>query len=364
MFDTPTSEQQLVLDWVAEVYLEHRRWPSWAWLEEKLERKNLNPLDVYSTFVHEASVAYGPVFPLRRPGPGPQDQVGLTVAGFAHVPAADTLVLAVLKMISNLGIYRTNIELNPFDADRPRAPRDAVLDGGLSHSPYVPALPTLLGKEPSAYHCIFEPSPLQWDQVSLAPEIRRFAGVQSVEDYLARLGTLLGHIGREDVQTFSSPFSLPAAADYLDAVWRNRFAAPLVRPPGVERSARLAFTATSAEEADSRLSALAELLKGLDVPGKPGVDGHALQRLVPFLREQLPPESHERIGEAIALLDAARQIRAGAQHGGAQSRAIECYARLGISYPVYDWPAAWQRVQAVAAYAFDSIRDEIQASQA
>ena len=62
-------------------------------------------------------------------------------------------------------------------------------------------------------------------------------------------------------------------------------------PPGVERSARLAFDAGSPDEVDSRLSALAELLKGLQVPGLPGVGGHALQRLGPFLESQLPIEA-------------------------------------------------------------------------
>jgi hypothetical protein len=334
-------------------------------LEEKLERKNLNGYDVFSSFIHEARVGYGPIFPLRTPGPGPQDQVGLTVAGLMHVPAADTLVLATLKLISNLGIYRNNIELDPFDAERPKAYRDSVLGGGLGFSPHLSALPSLLGKEPSAYHCVFEPSLDTWEYVSLSPEVRRFAGVSSVDEYLERLGTLLGHIKREDVQTYYSPFTLPASVDYLDAVWRNRFNESLVNPPGVERSARLAFTASSAEEADSRLSALAELLKGLRVPGVSGLNaGHPLGRLSPYLESTLPPETHQRIREAVSLLDAARQIRAGSQHAAAQARSIECFSRLGISYPVYDWPAAWERIRIVAAHAFDSIREEIQAGQA
>jgi hypothetical protein len=365
VFESPTPEQQLVLDWIGEVYLKYHKWPSWAWLEEKLERKNLNGYNVFSSFVHEASVGYGPIFPLRSPGPGPQDQVGLTVAGLAHVPLADTLVVAILKLISNLGIYRNNIQLDPFDPDRPKAPRESVLGGGLEHSPHLFALPSLLGKEPSAYHCVFEPSLESWQFVALSPEVRRFAGVSTVDDYLERLSTLLGHIKREDVQTYYSPFTLPASADYLDAVWRNKFNESLVNPPGVERSARLAFTAANAEEADSGLSALAELLKGLKVPGIPGLNaGHPLERLAPYLETTLAPETHDRIREAVSLLDAARQIRAGSQHAAAQAQSIECFGRLGISYPVYDWPAAWTRIQIVAAHAFNSIREEIQASEA
>ena len=74
---------------------------------------------------------------------------------------------------------------------------------------------------------------------------------------------------RTSANTFRSPFTLPASIDYLDAVWRLRFGNRLVAPPGIERSARLAFTATSPEEADSRLSALAEVFKGLTFPVAP-----------------------------------------------------------------------------------------------
>jgi hypothetical protein len=219
----------------------------------------------------------------------------------------------------------------------------------------------LLQKEPATWHCQFNPPTEGWEEVELSPEVRRFAGVRTVEDYLSRLRLVLGHKDRAE-PTFYSPFTLAASIDYLDAVWQLHFGDTLVSPPGVERSARLAFAATSAEEADSRFSALAELLKDLRVPGVPGVGGHALERLVPFLVSVLPPESHERIRGAVAQLDAARHIRAAAQHSGARSQSVDSYTRLGISHPVSDWPGTWKQVQAVIATAFDSIRDELQAS--
>ena len=363
MFDPPTPEQQLVFNSVAGVYLQHNgKWPAWAWLEEELERRDIDGAAVYSTFVHESSVGYGQVWPLRVPSPGPQDQIGLTLAGLAHADPARPLVVATLNLISALGTCRQNVTLDPFAAERPKAQRATVLQGRVDSSLYGGMVIKLLEKEPATWHCQFNPPTEEWEVVELSPQVRRFAGVQTVDDYLQRLKLVLGHKDEPERTTLRSPFTLPAAIDYLDVVWRLRFGEHLVSPPGVERSARLAFYATSAAEADSRFSALAELLKGLNVPGSPGVGGHPLARLGPFLESQLPVESHERIRDAVALLDAARQVRAGAQHQAALTRSIDGLNLLGIGFPVYDWPAAWHQVQIDTAHAFDSIRDEIQAS--
>jgi len=116
------------------------------------------------------------------------------------------------------------------------------------------------------------------------------------------------------------------------------------------------------EEADSRLSALAELLKGLRVPGVPGLDGHPLQRLAPFLECQLPPESHERVRKAVAVLDAARQVRTAAQHTGARATVEDACAVLGLNYPVVDWTTGWQQVQIVVADACAALSDELRAA--
>jgi hypothetical protein len=361
MFDPPTAEQQLVLDLVAQIYLTRGDWPAWAWLEEELERQGHNGVAVYRSFGREFSVGYSAVWPRREPSPSPQDRVGLTLAGLAHVQLAIPLVQATLNLISALGRCRESVRLDPFAVERPKIPRATILQGRVDSSLYGSMVVQLLLKEPATWHCQFNPATAEWQEVELSPEIRRFAGVQSVDDYLQRLKLTLGN-NNESAVTFHSPFTLPAAIDYLDAVWRLRYGSALVNPPGVERSARLAFDATSPEEADTRFSALAELLKGLSVPGVAGVGGHPLTRLGPFLESELPVESHDRIRGAIALLDAARQVRAGPQHSGAVSKAIDGLNLLGIGYPVYDWPGAWQQVQIVASTAFDAIRDEIQAN--
>ena len=198
--------------------------------------------------------------------------------------------------------------------------------------------------------------------IEVAPVVRRFAGVSTVEDYFRRFRKVVTPTLVAPKEALVSPFTLAASLDYLDAVWHMKFGSSILVPPGIERSARLAFDARSPEEADSRLSALAEVLKGMRVPGVSGVGGHALERLRPFLDADLPDESHERVHRAIEVLDAARTMRVGGQHVGAQAGVAEACARLGLSYPIADWSMAWTQIQSVVTIAIDAIRDEIQAS--
>lgn len=132
--------------------------------------------------------------------------------------------------------------------------------------------------------------------------------------------------------------------------------------PGVERSARLALDASSPEEVDSRLSALSELLKGLKVSGQSGIDGHPVERLLTFLKSKLPKEAHERINQAIKVLDDVRRLRNGGQHYGASHDPAAVLVRLGVGYPVLNWSIALRHIQRTVATAFYDLRDEIQAS--
>lgn len=226
-----------------------------------------------------------------------------------------------------------------------------------------PLVLPLFDHEPPTWHCQFAPTRENWETVVLPAALRRFAGVQTVPDYLERLASYLSGPAASHDEVLASPFTLVAAIDYLDAVWQLRFGDPLVMPPGVERSARLAFTAASREEADSRLSALAELLGALHVPSTPGVGGHPLQRLEVFLETHLPSESLDRVRSAISTLNAARSVRVSAQHHRVSPQLASALATLGIPYPVVDWSLAWSHIQNESANAFNAIRDEVQSTR-
>jgi hypothetical protein len=287
----------------------------------------------------------------------------LTIAGLSRVPAARTRVLVFIKFVGALGTLRSQVALDPFEDVQPTITKSDVLRLIYPSISADSGLLELLNGEPPVWHCqVTQSTDSDWSLI-VSPFTRRFAGVSSIEDYFERFLEFVSPTEDQSIEVPVSPFTLPASLDYLDAVWRLHFGSQLVIPPGVERSARLAFTATTSEEADSRLSALAELLKNLDVPGTPGVGGHALERLKAYLLTHLPAESHPRITDAVEILDAARSLRVGGQHHAASPGFIAACSRLGLRYPISDWSEAWSRIQSMAAVAINAIRDEIQASE-
>ncbi len=358
---SPSAPQQQLIDILGSVYLEHGQWPSWAYVEEKMERLDLDGAAVLASLPRGAH-NYGAVWPMRQGAPTPDTRVGLTVAGMSNLAGGELVVDAFVRLVGAMAAFRADVELDPFSDTRPRMTRGDVLALAGAFEVDEGRLLDLMQKEPPTWHCqANRPSPDDWT-IELAPEIRRFAGVRDVAGYLDRLSRYTSPPARAPEEKLVSPFTLPGSIDYLDAVWRLRFGERLVVPPGVERSARLAYAAASPEETDNRLSALAELLKQLNVPGAPGVSGHPLSRLRRFLTDALPQEAHARVYGAIEVLDAARQARAASQHQAAQRDAIDAYHVLGLSFPVTNWSAAWQRIQAVVTLAFDAIRDELQAN--
>jgi hypothetical protein len=362
MLAPPTSEQQSLIDVVARIYLEHGKWPTWQWLDETLERNGMDATSILASLPRTGSYGYGYLRPLN-PFPQPLGPVRLTVAGLSQVQNANVRVSAFIRFVGVLGTLRSKILLDPFGQDQPTIAKTDVLSVIFPSIAAGEELLELLSGEPPLWNSVVtQQEESGWVLLYVPPGTRRFAAVNSLEKYFEVFSEFL--VTKEEPldDNFVSPFMLPASIDYLDAVWQIRFQKPLVVPPGVERSARLAFTASNVEEADSRLSALAELLKNLNVPSTPGVDGHPLTRMKSFLVEQLPIEAHERVTNAIDILDAARKLRVGGQHHGVSFATIAACAQLKIAYPVSDWSETWSRIQSKATAAVDSIRDEIQAS--
>jgi hypothetical protein len=364
----PNVWQQRLIDAIASIFLEHRKWAYWAWVDETLEREGLDASAVLASMPHEPVHRYGWLSPSPTTVVRPDFQFRLTVAGFSHVDGAQDLVAKQVALISALGEVRARTRLDPFSTEPPTVTSREVagtLAAQLRRAPEPLERDDLefLKREPSTWHCeVVNGSGTDWS-IQLSAVVRRFAGVGSVEDYLDRLGqVLMAEAGGTPQAEFSSPFSLAAAFDYLDAVWQLKFQKPLVGPPGLERSARLVLGTATVEETDSALSALAEVLKALKVPGVPGLDGHPLQRLAPYLESVLPGEAMPRVKDAVAVFDAARKVRASAQHVGAQAAGITALQDLGLRYPVVDWPSAWKQIQRAVAAACDVVREELHAT--
>jgi hypothetical protein len=355
----PTPSQQEFINEVVKVYLTHQRWPHWQYVEDVLERKDLDAAGVLAGMPTEAH-GYSYVWPAHRVAPQPPAPVGLTAAGM-QAAAQRQLVDAFVHFVGALGKLRKAVPPDPFAETRPVVTKAQVNAATIPAPHFEGTILEMLQHEPATWQCQLNRGTGDDWTMELSPVVRRFAGVEEVDDYLDRMRQLAPSSDPQ-AETLVSPFTLAGAIDYLDVVWHLRFDEPLVVPPGIERSARLAFNATSVEEVDSRLSALAEVLKNLRVPGGPGVGGYPLERLGTLLCEELPGEAHERVRRAVSVLDAARQLRASGQHASARNSSVEACRILGLPYPVFDWPGAWSQVQMAAATAFDALRDEIQAN--
>ena len=232
-----------MLDTVAKIYLDHGKWPAWAWLEETLERQNLDAWSIVVGMPTVSTYNYGYLRPLGAARPAAQNQVGIRIAGLRHVRLASGLVAEFCSLVGALGTIRSSIELDPFANERPVAAKGDVAE--LLKPTALPARPLLdfLAQEPGTWHCyVRDEGDADWT-IELSPTIRRFAGIRGIDEYIERLSSLLDTEVPAIRPSFPvSPFSLPASIDFLDTAWRLRFAEPLVVSPGIERSARLSPT--------------------------------------------------------------------------------------------------------------------------
>jgi hypothetical protein len=177
--------------------------------------------------------------------------------------------------------------------------------------------------------------------------------------------------------TTLSPLAIHEAFDFLSVVWQlatgNK--APLIGPVNTTCAGKLAQPATSQTELDSRLSALADLIKAIDVPdtafpGKPPAPkDHTLTRLleaIGLLTPAKPPEPPDsvddvmkRVGAAVEQLRTANNLRNAAQHSQAREPLPKVLERLGLPFPMPDAATTWARVQTVVVEAAGVLRDEL-----
>ncbi len=288
-------------------------------------------------------------------------QPALTIAGLSTISVANQLVAEILAFLRRLGITRSNVALDPFTDEKPKATNLPIAQVTCRHLEINDHLLEVIVGEPATWHCERVDITNDGWSLTLPSELRRFADVNSIDDYLARLAELPGMFpSLPDKSEYESPFTLPAALDYLDVVWKLKFGEYLVSHVGSERICRLSTAISTSDELDSCLSAFAEMAKGFRAPGFPGVGGHPLERLPVFLKSKLPQESHNMIDEAVELLDTVRKLRHGSQHFGHHNTAPSQWAKLKLGYPIIDYSTAWKKIQSTLAGALDTIRNEIQ----
>lgn len=200
---------------------------------------------------------------------------------------------------------------------------------------------------------------------ALLSRLRPFREVDSVEVYLDVVERLLMPPKPTRVDEEVPPLALPAALDFLDAVWRNALGVPpLFARRSYQFDAKLAMSCATSDEFDSRMTALADALSNLQIPRQEREERSEvgpLVRLERFITEGLDV-SPERVHEAVATLRAVVRVRARAQHSGGADEVVGAYRQLDIPFPPLDFGWTWQLVQRRAVAALDALREELQAA--
>ncbi len=199
-----------------------------------------------------------------------------------------------------------------------------------------------------------DPAKWTWDvtDARLGP----YATVQTTQDYLAALEQLVAipapPIPREPLP----PLALPDAFDHLDLTWRLATRGEhLFRVPRAAVPAKLTQPAASAEEFESRCSALADLLNSFNFP----TQGGSLNNMKTRLSELLGQDAAGRAHTAVDTLRSVVAVRAGQQHHGADANAERAKTALGLTQYKTNWAAAWDHLRAVVVQALTTIREEI-----
>jgi hypothetical protein len=251
----------------------------------------------------------------------PGDKVGLTVSGMARVASAEAEVAVFLDVLGFLMARQRSflpspttvqtVEVRSDELQRHLEPRWDLRE------PELASIPGILDREPATWHCQVrqQADGAQWT-VELSSFLRDYEGVNSAGEYVERLVQMIAPPSPPPTPLHPSSLSLPEAIDYLNAVWRVHAEKPLFRIVRAEAGAKLALDCATADEFESRLSALCGILDGLQIP-QTG-QNKRLVDLKAYLDEQLDRDAAARAGAAIDDLRAFFDLRAWRQHPGTE----------------------------------------------
>ena len=374
LLEPPTASQQRVLDTIAEGFIENDwKWPVSDYVEAQLEGDGIDPWIELERLPRHPVTSYAAAWWPRggSVAPGPHEQVGLSVLGFHFVEARQQALKGIVPVF--FALVHFVAEWRRQRPSSPAEPRDLSISSeevilelpkrGVPARLLIPKLLLeLLRCEPGMWNG-GNSGPSGWTR-SVLRGVYDFEDVETVNAYVEQMMTLFPPpLPRRDMAA-PSPLGLVAAIDYLDTVWRlvSEHQGHLFQLSGAQRTAQLAFDAQTAEEFDSRLSGLGEVLRSARLPdGAPVVRRHRdrpLAGLEAYLK-QLLPESHARVERAIQTLHDVLAVRDAGQHTAAGRKGAAALAKLGAGYPPTSWSYGWSVVAARTIEALDSLRDEL-----
>jgi hypothetical protein len=343
------------------------KWPFFQYVEHTLYRKHrLNVVEILSTcpVIGAGGGAYGWVWH-QPPSPVslmPEHELALTVAGIRHVAEDSEDIALFLDYLSVLVVNEAAFDPLPDRVSEVTLSPDALVQ-------ILPAQPAkwdlgprslawlrdLAEHEPATWHSRFLPD----DRIELSRFLRSYGGITTATEYVERVIAVSAPPVIASEPLHPSSLSLPEAIDYLNTVWRvHHSGSPLIQVGRVEVAAKLALDCATAEEFESRLSALTSILDGMNVPDS--TEGGKLFELKSYLSSKLPEDAAVRTDDAVDDLRAVVDLRVWRQHRGTDARARRGMQRLGLTLPPADWGEAWTHVQSKAVIALSAMREEIE----
>jgi hypothetical protein len=341
-----------------------RLWPNFQYVERTLYRRfNLSAREVLSTLpvLRTGGGDYGWVWTDGHHPPQDATIIGVTIAGVSDLDtaAANELVQLFLNTLTVMVSIEHAHEPSPdrvVTVTLPSASAGRLLKAINDRWEIGPRalddLRELLKHEPATWHS--QGSEAGW---MLSPFLRRYGDIHAVDQYIERVIDVNRPPDYEPEPLHPSSLALPEAIDYLNLVWQVHARAPLVTIGRAEAAVKLSLDCATADEFESRVSALCSILGAVNLPDR---DENKLVDLRAYLVEKLGAGASARAGEAVDDLRAVFDLRVWRQHAGTDNRGARGMARLGITLPVFDWAATWAHVQARAVAALSALREEVE----
>lgn len=373
-----SPQQQKLVDLVAEAFLVDDDWPVFDYVEGSFDQtKEYDAAETLASFPRVGSWSYGAVW---WPGlgqsskPALEYKVGLTLAGMHHSRELRPLADAFFDVIEMMVALR---RAKPLTRDKPRELTISDQDvkelfqqqQRAGSERWSMLLVKLIEREPTFGAGSSVRSDGHWTK-AISRDVDAYEGVTTMDEYVARVELITAFAVAPAVPAAPSPLDLVSALDYLDAVWRVAHRSHLFTYPSAERTTKLAYQANTAEELDSRLSSLGEILRSANANAKavaktrlaPATRDDPLAPLEDFLVGALDATSEARIRQSMTDLEHALAMRDAAQHADAAPRAVQARDAFGIGYPIANYGLAWMTVTARVVEALAAIREELAAA--
>lgn len=223
-------------------------------------------------------------------------------------------------------------------------------------------LRALLEHEPFLFGIVHQPAPAGPWTVRIPAVLSRYRGVATIEDYIDTVTELVEPLAPPSVPPSVSALDIPYAIGYLDAVWQTRTGKHLFVSLDPASVARLTLSCSSEEEFNSLMSALADVLGQVVVPGTAvPPQRSALEAVRDHLTSALGPGAAGRVSVALENLIRLRRIRVSTQHADARHRAVASFAEIGLAFPPPRRDQAWTHIAALAIGALNAVREEAHA---